>query len=134
MTVRISSVVIASRCTSMFGFWFSNPWMMSCTALSRAVVSVVSPRNLTVSPRLPPQPAAPKNATPASPTPPSLRKSLRLTALGICCSPTLAKRLSIEAYLVALYDSSYVGHDAPDHFRRRIECAEDGGEHYSKDR
>jgi hypothetical protein len=52
---------------------------------------------------LAPTPAAARGAQErraSEPTPPSLRKSLRLTPLGICRSPTLAKRLSIEACLV----------------------------------
>src|SRR5215218_8855398 len=86
MTRRMSSVGIASRCTSMFGFCSSNLAMISSDTLSRAVVSRVASRNLTTSSRPPPQPAAPKRAA-ASPAPPSFRKSLRLTAFGICRYP-----------------------------------------------
>src|SRR5918997_657581 len=57
--------------------------MISSTALSRAVVSRVASRSLTTSPRLPPQCVVLKSTAPASPAPPNLRKSLRLTALGI---------------------------------------------------
>src|SRR3712207_2401904 len=88
MTSLISSGFIASRSRAYFGCCSSN--LLTCisvTALSWVVVSSVPVRNLTTSllpPRLPPQPAAPTSATPVSPTPPNLRKSFRLTALGIC--------------------------------------------------
>src|SRR5215212_106422 len=82
MTWRTSSGGIDSRSTVYFGFCFSNLSTSPCASLSRAAVSAV-PTNILITspcPDPPPQPAVPKSAAPASPAPPSFKKSLRLTA------------------------------------------------------
>src|SRR5215211_1528422 len=71
-----------SRSTVYFRFCFSNLSTSPCASLSRAAVSAVPTNILIISPcpDPPPQPAVPRSTAPASPAPPSFKKSLRLTA------------------------------------------------------
>src|ERR687890_417698 len=84
ISVRTSSGGTASRSRVYFGYCsWKRSTLISIFALSWLVVSAVPVKYLTTLPLLwlPPQPALPSKAAPASPTPPSFRKSLRLTAL-----------------------------------------------------
>src|SRR5215217_1271596 len=102
-TVLASPACITSRSRVYFGCCSSNlSTCISVTALSWMLVSSAMVRNLTtlLPLRLLLQFAAPTRAAPATPTPLSLRKSLRLIALGICPSlgrsPCQWKRFTIE--------------------------------------
>src|SRR5215216_6015086 len=84
MTWRTSSGGIASRSTVYFGFFSSNLSTNFSASLSKAAVSVWPTNILMTSPSPdddPPQPTVPSSAAPASPAPPNLKKSFRLTVL-----------------------------------------------------